>query len=84
MERCPTCRASMNGNTTICRRCSTDLSFALAAEKKGVQMESLAVRQLVAGDTQKALDAANQALTFKHTDRAIFIKKFISCLIKHY
>ncbi len=84
MERCPTCRATLNDKIVICRRCGTDLSLALAAKKKGVQMESLAVRLLVTGDTQKALDAANQALTFNQTDRAVLIKKFISCLTKYY
>lgn len=83
MKRCPTCRANLNDKTEECRRCGTDLSFALAAEKKGVQMESLALKLLVAGDTQKALDAANQALTFKRTDSAVVIKKFISCLTKN-
>ncbi len=82
--RCPTCRATLNDKIEVCRRCGTDLSLALAAEKKAVQMEGLAVKLLAAGDTQKALDAANQALTFKRTDGAVVIKKFISCLTKNY
>jgi len=83
MKRCPTCKANLN-DKEVCRRCGTDLSFVLTAEKKGVQMESLAVKLLVTGETQKALDAAKQALTFKRTDRAVVIKKFISCLTKNY
>jgi GxxExxY protein len=60
MERCPTCRARLKGQTQ-CHRCGTDLTLALQAESRAKQWMQQALRYFSEGafdDAEAALDRA--------------------------
>jgi len=49
MERCPVCRAVLNGAAT-CRRCRAELAGAQAMERLGRQLLGCAMTKLAEGD----------------------------------
>ena len=57
MDRCPLCRAALNGAET-CRRCRAELQTAQRAEREGRALADAAMHCLALGDA----DAAEQLL----------------------
>jgi hypothetical protein len=57
MDRCPLCRAALNGAET-CRRCRAELRTAQRAEREGQALADAAMHCLSLGDA----DAAEQLL----------------------
>jgi hypothetical protein len=56
VERCPLCRAALNGAET-CRRCKAELGSAMRVEREGRALAGAAMRCLARGD-----EAAAEAL----------------------
>jgi hypothetical protein len=53
MERCPICRATLNGATT-CRRCRADLQQVQQVEKLASTLIGAAMTSLARGHTEEA------------------------------
>lgn len=53
MDRCPICRASLNGDTT-CRRCRADLRQVQAIARQAEELAGAAMLSLAQGDIAKA------------------------------
>lgn len=60
MERCLACRARL-ADAPVCPRCGTDFSVSRRAEQQATAFARLAVRELLAGQTQQATAAAEAA-----------------------
>ena len=57
MDRCPICRATLNGAET-CRRCRAELGSVLRTERMAEQLRTMAMHRFMSGD----LNAANRLL----------------------
>jgi len=75
MERCPTCRARLQGQTK-CRRCGTDLTLALRAEAAAKQWTQLAVHCFSKGAVDDAAAALDQAMMLHRTPLALALRPF--------
>ena len=53
MERCPLCRATLNGADT-CRRCRADLRTVQAVEREGQALVGAAIHRLSLDDAATA------------------------------
>lgn len=60
MDACPICRAKLNGATT-CRRCRADLVKVQEVEQHGQMLAVAAIRALVSGDAEGAIDWIDRA-----------------------
>jgi len=61
MDRCPLCRAALNGADT-CRRCRAELQAAQRAEREGEALADAAMHRLTLGDTDIAEQLLRRAL----------------------
>ncbi len=75
MERCPICRARFK-NEPVCYRCGADLSPLLAIEAEAAALEQQAVALTKAGQWLDAWQAADQALTRRHSPLAFAVREF--------
>jgi hypothetical protein len=50
MERCPLCRATLNG-AEVCRRCKAELQTAQLVERESNELAGAAMHHLSLGDT---------------------------------
>jgi hypothetical protein len=73
MERCPICRATLNGAET-CRRCRAELGSAIRAEEAARHLEDRAMHRLALGDFDGAADLLRQSLHLHRTSvgRALY------------
>jgi len=53
MDRCPLCRATLNGGDT-CRRCRAELGTAQRVEREGQALLDAAIHRLSLGDVAAA------------------------------
>lgn len=79
MERCPSCRARWDGNTS-CRRCGMDLAALLAVERAAEQYTLRGVTQLAAGDPVAARQHLSRALGLHRTPIAALLLGFARTL----
>lgn len=61
MDRCPLCRAALNGAET-CRRCRAELRTAQRAEREGQALVDAAMHRLAFGDANAASQLLRRAL----------------------
>ncbi len=61
MDRCPLCRAALNGAET-CRRCRAELQTAQRTEREGQALADAAMRCLALGDADAAERLLRRAL----------------------
>jgi hypothetical protein len=61
MERCPLCRAALNGAQT-CRRCKAELELAQRAERESREFAGAAMYRLASGDAGDGLRLLRLAL----------------------
>jgi len=61
MDRCPLCRAVLNGAET-CRRCRAELQAAQRAEREGQALADAAMHWLALGDADAAVQLLRRAL----------------------
>ncbi len=69
MERCPICRATLNGADT-CRRCRAELGSAIRAERLARQLEDRAMHRLALGDFDGAVELLRRSLLVHRTPSA--------------
>ncbi|MCG6862321.1 MAG: hypothetical protein LJE70_13755 [Chromatiaceae bacterium] len=69
MERCPSCRARLDGDAT-CRRCGMELTTLIEAEDAAERLVQLGVAHLAAGDTVAARGEFVQALALRRAPLA--------------
>ena len=62
MERCPLCRAALNGAET-CRRCKAELGSVMRVEREGRAVVGAAMRCLALGDKTAAKGLLRRAIT---------------------
>ena len=62
MERCPICRAMLNGAET-CRRCRAELQTVIRVEREGRMLVGAAIHSLSLGDAGTAQPLLRRALT---------------------
>jgi hypothetical protein len=62
MERCPVCRATLNGAET-CRRCRAELQSVIRVEREGRMLVDAAIHGLSLGDAGTAQRLLRRALT---------------------
>jgi hypothetical protein len=62
MERCPLCRAALNGAET-CRRCKAELGSVIRVERAGRALAGAAMRCLALGDEAAAEGLLRRAVT---------------------
>ncbi len=75
MERCPTCRARLQGKTQ-CRRCGTNLTLALQAETAAKQWTQRAVHCFSKGAVDDAEAALDRAMMLHRTPLALALRPF--------
>lgn len=61
MERCPLCRAALNGADT-CRRCRAELQVAQRVEREGSELVDAAIHYLALDDATTAERLLHRAL----------------------
>jgi hypothetical protein len=76
MDRCPICRASLNGAET-CRRCRAELGSVLRTERMAEQLRALAMHRFVSGDTDTADRLLQRSLLLHRTPETLTLRKLI-------
>jgi hypothetical protein len=74
MERCPICRASLNGAET-CRRCRAELGSVLRTDREARQLLATAMHRLVSGDPDAADRLLARSLLLHRTPEALALRK---------
>lgn len=70
MERCPICRATLNGAET-CRRCRAELASVLAAERAARRLADMAMLRLALGDRAAAARLLRRSLLLHRTPEGL-------------
>jgi hypothetical protein len=70
MERCPLCRAALNGAET-CRRCKAELGSAIRVEREGRALVGAAMRYVALGDEAAAEGLLRRAVTLRGTPEVL-------------
>lgn len=78
MERCPNCRARIEGAPERCRRCGMDLALLMAAEQSAERALRAALVDLAAGDQDKAALSLQRSLNLKRTPLAACLARFVA------
>ncbi len=73
MERCSCCNARLRG-ATVCRRCGSDLSKALAAEQAAQLWLRRAIDHWLKNDAAQSLKAAERSLSLKYSATAAVLR----------
>jgi hypothetical protein len=76
MERCPICRARLNGQW-LCPRCGSDLSLPLKIEQRVQLLEKNAVIRVAAGEMEQAEQVLDEALRLKPTPLVRVLLRFV-------
>ena len=76
MERCPICRARLNGKS-LCPRCGADLSLPQEIEQRVQELEINAVMRIAAGQRERAARVLGEALRLKSTPLARVLQRFV-------
>ncbi len=69
MDRCPLCRAMLNG-ADRCRRCRAELGMVQKTEREGQALVGAAMHQLALGDAMAAERSVRRALALHATPEA--------------
>jgi hypothetical protein len=76
MERCPICRAMLNGADT-CRRCRAELGSAIGTEHQARRLLGEAMFRLTLGDRIVARRLVQRSLLLHRTREALAIKRLL-------
>jgi hypothetical protein len=74
MERCPICRATLNGADT-CRRCRAVLGSVIGVERQARRLLGEAMHRLVLGDRDDAGRLLRRSLLLHRTREALMIER---------
>ncbi len=76
MERCPICKARLN-ETSVCPRCTTDLSLLLSVEQHAEDLSSKSLMLLGAGQLSEAIETVEQSIQLKCDPLALQLREFL-------
>jgi hypothetical protein len=79
MERCPVCRAMLNGAET-CRRCRAELQSVIRVERKGRMLVDAAIHSLSLDDASTAGRLLQRALTVHATPETRALWRLVTAL----
>ena len=79
MERCPICRAILNGAET-CRRCRAELQTVIRAERDGQMLVDAAIHGLSLDDAGTARRLLRRALTVHATPETRVLWRLVRAL----
>ena len=76
MERCPLCRATLNGAET-CRRCKAELQAVQRVKRKSEALVGAAMHRLALGDTAASRRLLRLALDFHATPEVLTLWQLV-------
>ena len=76
MDRCPLCRAALNGAET-CRRCRAELETAQRAEREGQVLVDTAMHCLALGNADTAEQLLRRALVLHAAPEAVALWQIV-------
>lgn len=76
MERCPICRATLNGTET-CRRCRAELGSVLRTERMAEELRTMAMHRLVSGDHETAGHLLRRSLLLHRTPETFILQRLL-------
>ena len=76
MDRCPLCRAALNGAET-CRRCRAELGTAQRAEREGQALVNAAMHCLALDDADTAEQLLRRALVLHAAPEAVALWQIV-------
>jgi predicted amidophosphoribosyltransferase len=76
MERCPICRATLNGSDT-CRRCRAELGSVISVETKARRLLGKAMHRLTLGDRNDAVRLLRRSLLLHRTPEAMALERLL-------
>jgi len=76
MERCPICRATLNGAET-CRRCRAELGSVLRTERMAEEIRTMAMHRFMSGDPETADRLLKRSLLLHRTPEAVSLQKLL-------
>jgi hypothetical protein len=76
MERCPICRATLNGAET-CRRCRAELGSAIRTERMAEQLRTMAMHRFMSGDPDAAGRLLRRSLLLHRTPATLSLQRLI-------
>jgi hypothetical protein len=76
MQRCPICRARLNGQS-LCPRCGSDLSLPLKIQQRVQRLERDAVKRIAADEPARAEALLVEALRLQPTALARVLLGFV-------
>ncbi len=79
MERCPLCRATLNGAET-CRRCRAELQTVIRVEREGQMLVDAAIHSLLLDDAGTAGRLLQRALTVHAAPEARILWQLVTAL----
>jgi hypothetical protein len=77
MDRCPLCRAMLNGAET-CRRCRAELGTAQQMERTSQALVGAAIHRMALDDAEAALPLLQRALALHATPEAGALWKLVT------
>lgn len=77
MERCPLCRAALNGAGT-CRRCRAELQAAQRAEREGQTLADAAMHCLALDNADGATQLLRRALTLHAAPQTLALWRIVA------
>lgn len=76
MERCPICRATLNGAET-CRRCRAELGSVLRTERMAEELRIAAMHRLASGDSETAGRLLRRSLLLHRTPETLSLQRLL-------
>ena len=76
MERCPICRATLNGAET-CRRCRAELGSVLRTERMAEELRITAMHRLVSGERETAGRLLRRSLLLHRTPETLILQRLL-------
>src|SRR5690242_9718931 len=81
MERCPVCRATLNGAET-CRRCRAELQSVIRVEREGRMLVDAAIHSLSLDDAGTAERLLQRALTVHAAPETRVLWRLVTALLR--
>ena len=76
MERCPICRASLNGAET-CRRCRAELGSVMRTKRMAEQLRAMAIHRFMSGDPDTADRLLRRSLLLHRTPETLNFQRLL-------
>jgi hypothetical protein len=76
MDRCPICRATLNGAET-CRRCRAELGSVIRTERMAEQLRTMAMHRFMSGDPTAADRLLKRSALLHRTPATLSLQRLI-------